>query len=61
MIEPALTSVRFDGRGMGGRAVELVCEAVETRARVQDMLPNRQYEMFPVELVVRDSTAPAAI
>jgi len=50
---PALTSVRFSRSDMGRRAVLLLQELIDAE-------PNKSIqERFPVELVVRDSTAPA--
>lgn len=54
-FQPALTSLDFDRMAMGRRAVQMLCECVEKdEAHGSSFEP--QHELFPVQLVVRDST-----
>lgn len=50
-FEPAITSIAFDRYAMGMRAVEIICTMIEG----QNI--EKHNEVFPVNLVVRNSTA----
>ncbi len=55
---PALTSVQYDRLGMGRRAVQFIAEAVLAETESLPFTPG--HEVFPVQLIARDSTAPVA-
>lgn len=56
-FEPTLTSVSFDRHAMGRRAVSVFYELLETINRNDPDSPLPQHhEVFPVELVAREST-----
>jgi DNA-binding LacI/PurR family transcriptional regulator len=50
-FRPAITSVAFDRLAMGKRAVQLLSEDAD------DKQEETQHEVFPTELIVRDSTS----
>jgi len=52
---PALTSIHFDGTAMGYRAVEMLSELAADMPKAPTQW---RHELFPVELRVRESTAP---
>lgn len=56
-FRPALTSVGFDRQAMGRYAVEVLCGLVERSTDEPSLAPEQR---FPLELVIRDSTAPLA-
>ena len=54
LVQPALTTVRQDKRGLGAAAAELLVEMLE------EPTARPRARSLPVELVVRESTGPAA-
>lgn len=56
-FSPALTSINFSRHDIGQRAIELLCMQLQDgAAALRDAMGADLTEVFPVELVVRDST-----